>query len=57
MSALSANKALDRVNNYSLLISLINYNISLPYLRIIIYWRLNLKGCIHWNGFTSIFFK
>ena len=37
MSALDATKAFDKVNHYSLLILLINNNISLPYLCIIIY--------------------
>ena len=57
VSALDASKAFDRVNHYSLFISLININIPLPYLRIIIYWHLHLKGCVRWDGLLSGMFE
>ena len=52
MSGLDTGKVFDRVNHYSLFISLINNNIPLLHLHIIIYWHLNFKGCERWNGFT-----
>ncbi len=57
MSALDASKAFDRVNHYSLFISLMNIRIPLPYLRIIIYWHLHLKGLVRWNGSFSCMFE
>ena len=57
MSALDASKAFDKVNHYSLFISLMNIKIPLPYLRIIVYWHLHLKGLVRWNGCFSCIFE
>ena len=57
MSALDASKAFDRVNHYSLFISLMNIKIPLPHLQIIVYWHLHLKGLVRWNGCFSCTFE
>ena len=56
MAALDASKAFDKVNHYSLFISIMNIKIPLPHLRIIVYWHLHLKGSVRWNGCFSYIF-
>ena len=50
MAALDASKAFDTVNNYCLFLSIVKYNVSLPFLKVIVFWHLHLNGLVRWSG-------
>ena len=56
LATLDASKAFDRVNHYSLFLALMEYNIPFPFLKVIVYWHLHLKGMVKWNScFSNVF--
>ena len=57
MAALDATKAFDRVNHYALFHKLLCLGVSLCFLNVIVYWHLNLCGCVLWHGALSAVFN
>ena len=53
---LDCTKAFDKVSHYGLFIKLMKRNVPLSFLRILVYWYLNMKSRCRWNGVLGEYF-